>query len=161
LQPTSKPSYPKGGKHKTIQNMKLENFNFSLPIQIRWNDLDPLGHVNNAVYVTYFEIVRGHFMLHACPGWDWHKDMFLIANVTANFHKELLLTATETAVSIRTSKIGNKSFVLEYAVTSKKGDTVLVHATGHTTQIMFDMKTRATIELPDWVRQSLTAFDGL
>lgn len=141
--------------------MKLENFHFSLPIQIRWSDLDPLGHVNNAVYVSYFEIVRGHYMLQACPGWDWQKDMFLIGNVTANFHKELLLTDTLPTVSIRTSKLGNKSFVLEYAVTSKKGDEVVLHATGHTTQIMFDMRTRTTIELPDWVRQSLAVFDGV
>lgn len=141
--------------------MKLENFKFSIPLQIRWSDLDPLGHVNNAVYVTYFEIVRGHFMLHACPGWDWQKDMFLIGNVTVNFLKELKLTPDATAVHVRTSKIGNKSFVLEYAITSTKGEQVVIHATGHTTQIMFDMKTRATIEIPDWVRQSLAAFDGL
>jgi acyl-CoA thioester hydrolase len=141
--------------------MKLEPFNFSLPLQIRWSDLDPLGHVNNAVYVTYFEIVRGHFMLHACPGWDWQKDMFLIGNVTVNFLKELKLTPDITTVHVRTSKIGNKSFVLDYAITSQKGEERLVHATGHTTQIMFDMKTRATIEIPDWVREALAAFDGL
>ncbi|MCF8246673.1 MAG: acyl-CoA thioesterase [Saprospiraceae bacterium] len=141
--------------------MDIGKFNFTLPIQVRWSDLDPLGHVNNAVFVTYFEIVRGHFMINACPGWDWKKDMFLIANVTANLHKELLLTAVEPAVNIRTSKIGNKSFVLEYAVTSKNGDKTIVHATGTTTQIMFDMKTRTTIEIPDWVRRSLGAFDGL
>ncbi len=141
--------------------MDIGKFNFTLPIQVRWSDLDPLGHVNNAVFVTYFEIVRGHFMLHACPGWDWKKDMFLIANVTANFHKELMLTATAPQANIRTSKIGNKSFVLEYAITSKNGDDTIVHATGSTTQIMFDMKTRSTIEIPDWVRESLRAFDGL
>ncbi|MCU0348505.1 MAG: hypothetical protein MUC59_16320, partial [Saprospiraceae bacterium] len=60
-----------------------------------------------------------------------------------------------------TSKIGNKSFVLDYAITSNKSDEVIVHATGHTTQIMFDLKTRSTIEIPDWVRQALAAFDGL
>lgn len=141
--------------------MDIGKFNFTLPIQVRWSDLDPLGHVNNAVFVTYFEIVRGHFMLHVCDGWDWQKDMFLIANVTANFHKELMLTATAPQANIRTSKIGNKSFVLEYAITSKNGDDTIVHATGSTTQIMFDMKTRTTIEIPDWVRQSLTALDGL
>ncbi len=141
--------------------MDLSNFKFSLPLQIRWSDLDPLGHVNNAVYVTYFEIVRGHFMLHACPGWDWQRDMFLIGNVTVNFLKELKLTHEGATVHIRTSKLGNKSFVLDYAITSQKGGETVVHSTGHTTQIMFDMKTRTTIELPDWVRAALAAFDGI
>lgn len=141
--------------------MEATKFNFSLPLQIRWNDLDPLGHVNNAIYVTYFEIVRGHFMLHACPGWDWQKDMFLIGNVNVNFHHELKLTAANPTVSIRTSKIGNKSFVLDYAISSQNGDEMLIHATGQTTQIMLDLKTRTTIIIPEWVRQSLAAFDGL
>jgi acyl-CoA thioester hydrolase len=141
--------------------MDLPKFNFSLPLQIRWSDLDPLGHVNNAVYVTYFEIVRGHYMLHACPGWDWQRDMFLIGNVNVHFLKELKLTADKTHVHIRTSKIGTKSFVLDYAIITQKGDEQVVHATGHTTQIMFDMKSRKTIEIPDWVREAMVAFDGL
>lgn len=141
--------------------MELEKFNFSHPIQMRWNDLDALGHVNNALYVTYFEIGRGHFMLTACPEWNWQKDMFLIANVHVDFQKEMLLTAQDPCVNIRTSKLGGKSFVLEYAITSRKGEQTIVHATGSTTQIMFDMKTRSTIEIPDWVRESLSGFDKL
>lgn len=141
--------------------MELEKFNFSLPLQMRWNDLDALGHVNNALFITYFEIARGHFILQACQDWNWHKDMFLIANVNADFKKELLLTANDPKVHVKTIKIGAKSFVLEYAVTSKKENETILHATGTTTQIMFDMKTRSTIEVPDWVRKSLEDFDKL
>lgn len=139
----------------------LDKFNFSQPIQMRWNDLDPLGHVNNGIFVTYFEIARGRFMLQACPEWDWTKNMFLIANVNVDFHQELLLTAQEATVSVRTAKIGTKSFILEYAVTSRKGDKTILHASGSTTQIMFDMQSRTTIEVPDWVRKSLSDFDHL
>lgn len=141
--------------------MELENYNFSLPIQMRWNDLDPLGHVNNALFITYFEVARGHFMMKACPDWNWQKDMFLIANVNVDFKKELLLTAIEPKVHMRTIAIGTKSFVLEYAITSKKDDKIILHATGTTTQIMFDMKTRTTIEIQDWLRKSLSGFDQL
>lgn len=141
--------------------MEIEKFNFSLPLQMRWNDLDALGHVNNALFVTYFEVARGHFMLQACSGWNWKKDMFLIANVNVDYKKELLLTADDPRVYIRTLKIGTKSFVLEYAITSKKENEIILHAIGTTTQIMFDMKTRLTIEIPDWVRKSLEDFDQL
>lgn len=141
--------------------IKHHDFKFSMPIQMRWNDLDALGHVNNAVYVTYFEIARGLYMLKACSGWDWHKDMFLIGNVNVNFQKELLLSCKDVKVHIRTSKIGTKSFVLEYAITSDKDGETVIHATGTTTQVMFDMKTRKTIEVPDWVRESLIKFDNL
>lgn len=141
--------------------VKHHDFKFSLPIQMRWNDMDALGHVNNAIYITYFETARGLFMMKACPQWDWHRDMFLIGNVNVNFHKELLLTSQNVRVHVRTSKIGTKSFVLEYAITSDKNGETIIHATGTTTQIMFDMQTRKTIEVPDWVRESLTEFDNL
>ena len=101
-----------------MSKLELDHFNFSHPIQLRWNDLDALGHVNNAIYVTYFEIARGGFMLKAVPDWDWTKHMFLIANVNVDFKKELLLTAKNPKVHVRSSKIGGKSFVLEYAITS-------------------------------------------
>lgn len=141
--------------------MSHKTFNFSHPIQMRWTDLDPLGHVNNGIYVTYFEIARGQFMLKACPKWDWRKDMFLIANVNVDFRKELLLTAIDPKVNVRTGQLGSKSFVLEYEITSLVGDQRIVHATGTTTQIMFDTQTKTTIEIPDWVRTSLSEFDQL
>ena len=139
--------------------MDLNTFKFKHPLQLRWNDMDALGHVNNAVFVTYFEVARGHYMLKACPGWDWHKHMFLIGNLNVDFKKELLLNAEKTAVWMRTAKIGTKSFVLEYVVVSKKKGEMIIHATGSTTQIMFDMKTRSTIEVADWVRQAINSYE--
>lgn len=139
----------------------MSSYNFSMPIQIRWNDLDALGHVNNAVFITYFEIARGFYMLKACPEWNWKKDMFLIGNVNADFLLELLLTAEDPKVHVRTQRLGSKSFVLEYMITSVVLGDQVVHATGSTTQIMFDTKTRSTIQIPEWVRASLSSFDGL
>ncbi len=138
----------------------IECFKFNLPLQLRWNDMDALGHVNNAVFVTYFEVARGHYMLKACPGWDWHKHMFLIGNINIDLRKEMLLSAEDAQVLMRTSKIGTKSFVLEYAIISKKNNEIIVHATGTTTQIMYDMKTRKTIEVADWVRQALNNYEN-
>lgn len=139
----------------------LNNFKFSFPLQMRWSDMDPLGHANNAIYVTYFEIGRGRYMVEACPDWNWTKDMFLIANVNVNFITELKLTSKDTRVHIKTGKIGTKSFVLEYVISSENEDERIIHATGSTTQIMFDMMSRKTIEVQNWVRESLSSFDGL
>ena len=141
--------------------MNLSDFQFSLPIQIRWNDLDPLGHVNNAVFVTYFEIARGHYMLTSCPEWNWKKDMFLIANIQVDYRKELLLTSDDVRVHVKATQLGGKSFVLNYIISSKKGEERVIHASGTTTQIMFDMATKSTIEIPEWVRKSLIEFDNI
>jgi acyl-CoA thioester hydrolase len=117
--------------------------------------------VNNAVFITYFELARGHYMPTACPGWDWHKHMFLIGNVNVDFRKEVRLTTSNPRVLMRTKQIGGKSFVLEYALTSERNGDTIIHATGTTTQIMFDMNERKTIAVADWVRESLIDYDGL
>ncbi len=36
---------------------------FQYPLEVRFRDLDGLGHVNNAVYLSYFETLRLHFAL--------------------------------------------------------------------------------------------------
>lgn len=137
-----------------------ENFRHSEGIQVRWSDLDPLGHVNNAVFITYFEIARGTYMMNASSQWNWREDMFLIANVQVNYLKELTLFTLKPKVSVRTKKMGTKSFVLEYVVssTNKNGENI-IHAVGESTQIMFDMKTKNTIEMQDWLKAHLTGFE--
>jgi acyl-CoA thioester hydrolase len=137
----------------------LSAFTFSFPIQIRWKDLDALGHVNNAVFITYFELARGHYMPTACPGWNWHKHMFLIGNVQVDFKKEVRLTTPNPKVYMRTTRIGTKSFVLEYALVSQEKGETQIHATGATTQIMFAMKERKTIPIADWVRNNLERYE--
>ena len=137
----------------------LQHFRFELPIQMRWNDLDPLGHVNNAIFITYFEYGRSQYMLKASSIWDWTKNMFLIGDVQAAFHKELTLLHTDARVLVRTHSFGNKSFVLEYAVCSGSKDNPILHSHGKTTQIMFDTKSRSTIEIPQWLREEISAFE--
>jgi acyl-CoA thioester hydrolase len=97
----------------------------------------------------------------ACPGWDWHKHMFLIGNVQVDFRKEVRLTTPNPKVYMRTTQIGTKSFVLEYVLVSNSNGETTIHASGTTTQIMFDMKERKTVAVADWVRKALTAHDNL
>jgi acyl-CoA thioester hydrolase len=141
----------------------LDPFNFEAPIQIRWADLDPLNHVNNAIYFSYFEIARGPYMLTAAPTWDWYKDMFIIASISADFKKELKIDALNPRVKVRTSKIGSKSFELEYAVisTNPKDGAPILHALGKSTQVLFDTSTRSTILIPDWLKDELSTFDAI
>ena len=139
----------------------LEGFRFSKELQLRWNDMDALGHANNAIFITYFETGRAYYMLEAVPSWDWHKNMFLIANVNVNFQKELLLMAQNPAVWMRTTKIGSKSFTLEYVITSEKNGEYVYHASGTTTQIMFDMKQRKTLVIESWIKKGLTEYETI
>ena len=52
----------------------MASFRFTTSLEIRFRDLDALGHVNNAVYLTYFEIVRTRYwkrLFGLPPAQDW------------------------------------------------------------------------------------------
>jgi acyl-CoA thioester hydrolase len=132
------------------------NFKFSQDIQVRWTDLDPLYHVNNSIYMQYFEIARGRYMLEASPSWDWQKNMFLLANVNCNYLKELKIRMQETKCWVRTKQMGTKSFVLEYMITTENNQ---IHTVGTSTQVMFDTNERKTIAIPEWLKEEITAYE--
>ena len=60
-------------------------------IQIRYADLDALGHVNNSNYLTYFEIARVHYFNELLgKDWDWRNEGMILANSSLEFLKPLL-----------------------------------------------------------------------
>ena len=94
-----------------------------LAIQIRWRDLDALGHVNNAVYLTYFELARLAY-IRALLGEDAAIDrrtlmpvdfQFILAEVTCHYRSPATLGA-QLATSLWVSQVGRKSFVFEYRI---------------------------------------------
>ena len=78
-----------------MNSINTTDFRFSMVLPIRWNDLDPLNHVNNVFYFEYFQVGRGHYMLTASKQWDWTKNMFVIAHIECDYYKELKLTAKD------------------------------------------------------------------
>lgn len=137
----------------------LDQYTFNQSLQVRWMDLDPLAHVNNSIYIQYFELGRGKYMSAASPTWDWHKHMFLIANINCDYLKELKLTDHNPSVYVRTSRFGSKSFDLEYVICSEKDGVQVIHAKGKSTQVMFDVREKKSIAIPEWLKSEILAFE--
>lgn len=132
-----------------------------MPLNIRWNDMDALGHVNNVYYFDYFQNARGLYMPTVSENWNWMKFMFVIAHIECDFFNELSLKNKKPIIKVRTSKIGNKSFDMEYLICSKSPDEKeIVHAKGKSTQVMIDIQLKKSIEIPEWLREDLTKFES-
>lgn len=138
-----------------------EKFNFSFPLQLRWMDLDPLAHVNNSIYIQYFELGRGKYMSAASPSWDWHKNMFLIAHISCDYRQELHLSDHQVKVWVRTSRFGNKSFDLEYMITSEEEGEIKIHATGKSVQVMYDTSAKKSVPMPTWLKEEINNYEPL
>jgi acyl-CoA thioester hydrolase len=143
-----------------MDTLDIQNFKFSIPLNIRWNDLDPLNHVNNVFYFEYFQIGRGHYMIDVSKQWDWAKNMFVIAHIECDYYKELKLTTKEPSIKIRTTSLGSKSFEIEYLITSlDKEENETIHAKGKSVQVLVDATIGKSIEIPDWLRNDITNYE--
>lgn len=136
----------------------MTEFRFSYPIHVRYADLDAQGHVNNAMYFTYMEQARFEYMVAAGlwqPGQDFLSVGTIVAEAACAYKRPILLGQT-VDVAVRTSKIGNKSSILEYRLTVD-GEEM---ATGRTVQVAYDYRAGRSVPIPDEWRAKVRALEG-
>ena len=131
-------------------------FRFSTTLEVRWRDLDALGHVNNAVYFTYLEQARVHYLreLNVAPS-DPAGIGFILAEANCQFKSPLELGERVT-IHTRVSQLRNSSFVFEYQV--RGGDRRLT-ATARTVQVCYNYRDHHPIPIPDEWRSAITVYE--
>lgn len=123
-----------------------------LKIQVRFSDLDILGHVNNVIYLSYFEMARIHYFTALVgPEWDWLKQGVLLVKNEVEYHIPILLH-DKPIISLFVEKIGNKSFSLGYKIMINEK----LHTTGGSTLVCFDSTIQQTIAIPPIMREGLS-----
>ncbi|MBL7929085.1 MAG: acyl-CoA thioesterase [Bacteroidia bacterium] len=122
-----------------------------LPLQIRFSDVDSLGHVNNAFYLSYFELARMEFFKLSGLKINWHKIGIIIARVEIDYLRPLLLY-NSAEVICKAGITGNKSFELLYELTAQnKEDNAEIVCKGKSTQVCFDYELNKSVLIPeDW-----------
>jgi acyl-CoA thioester hydrolase len=125
---------------------KAETFNAWTRITVRYNDLDPLGHVNNAAMAIYLEQARCELITPMLKAHNRHLDMVL-ASTELDYRKELHYPGL-VEVGTMATRMGTKSFVLAHGVFQ---DGVCA-GTGKVTMVVFDLDKRASAVPPDDVR---------
>ena len=137
-----------------------KNFKHTTPIQIRFSDIDAMGHLNNAIYLTYFEIARVRY-LDQIPNIDWDDKRYglIVAKAEVNFKAPVFLSDI-IEVHIRTSHIGTKSFAVEYEMVKvlANGERSIA-ATGTTIQVAYDYTEHKSVPLLEQWKQFLVDFE--
>jgi acyl-CoA thioester hydrolase len=135
------------------------------PIQIGWRDLDALGHVNNAVYLTYFEVARLGY-IRALLGDRIERDprtllpvgfQFILAEVTCSYRSPATLS-DRPVVAIWVSQVGRKSFVFEYRISDKVTGRLV--AEGCSTQVWYDYAAGESRAVPGEVVERMERLQG-
>ncbi len=122
---------------------------------VRFRDLDAMGHVNNATYLTYLEEARVRFWDHLASmhrELDPHRFPFVIARAEVDFVRPLFL-GDRVWVDLWVSRIGRSSFEFAYRLYNThmeevaRARTVQVHVTGE-----------GSTPLPDFMRRALEVY---
>jgi acyl-CoA thioester hydrolase len=120
------------------------------PLATRYADYDTKGHVNNAVFLTYFEIARERAWVEAL-GQD-PDFSFILAEATVRFVSEAKI-GDALEVEIRTAEVRTKAWVWAYVI--RRAADAAVVAEGRTVQVMYDYAAARTVPIPDELRDRL------
>ena len=119
---------------------------------VRFRDLDPMGHVNNAVFLTYVESARVAFLEHLGAATTLEEMAIIVARAEIDFRAPVRF-GDEVEVTVRATRFGGKSFDLEHEL--RVGDTVVAEA--KTVLVTYDYAKHEPVEIPgDW-REKLAA----
>lgn len=131
----------------------MTEFNFETTIPVRFQDLDVVGHVNNAVYATYLEEARSEYIEEVFEV-DPAESGVVIAHLEIDYSQPVQ-EDTEVTVALRTTEPGTSSIPMEYEIRTKEG----VAATAETVMVTIDYDTGETQPMPETWRERLAAFE--
>jgi acyl-CoA thioester hydrolase len=139
----------------------MSNFRFYHPIEVRYGDLDPQGHLNNAKFVTFFEHARLQYIkrLGLFREGQSFMDMGIILADVHIAYKKPVEWWTPVKVGVRTMKIGNKSMTVEQCVVH--AETEELYAIGEVVMVAYDYHAGKTLPIPQEWREATSRFDGL
>ncbi|HEY8597215.1 MAG TPA: acyl-CoA thioesterase [Thermomicrobiales bacterium] len=134
-----------------------DGFQFKVEVQVRFRDLDAMNHVNNAVYMTYFEIARLAFWAEIADVHDAQARGLILAEQTCTYrsparHNEVL------DVWLKPVAMRRSSFVYHYRITERQSGRLI--ATGRSVQVAYDYEAEQSIPLQQGYRAALEKAAG-
>ncbi len=137
----------------------MADFHFYHLIEVRYGDLDPQGHVNNAKFLTYMEQGRVFYLkqLKLWEGGSFHNLGIILADIQITFKKAIQF-GDPLRVGVRISRLGNKSMTSEYCLEDARDASLF--ATGSSVLVAYDYHSNRSVPIPDEWRTAILAFEG-
>jgi acyl-CoA thioester hydrolase len=138
----------------------VPDFHFFHLIEVRYGDLDPQGHVNNAKFLTYMEQGRVFYFkqLKLWEGGTFLNFGIILADVQITFRKAIQF-GDPVRVGVRISRLGNKSMTSEYRL--EDGRDASEFASGSSVLVAFDYHNKRSIPIPEEWRRAIQQYEGM
>ena len=129
---------------------------YTINIEVAFRDIDMMGHVNNAVYLSYLETARIKFLVELLelnrPG-----NMPLIMAEATLSYKAPAFFGEQLTIGTGVSRFGVKSFDMLYQITGADGRLVVL---AKTVQVAYDYAAGKTVVVPDSLKARVLTFQG-
>lgn len=130
-----------------------------LAVPVAWGEMDALGHVNNVVYLRWFESARMAYFARIgyadSAASDGHGP--ILHSTTARFRSPIEWP-DEVIVATRISEVGEDRFTMEYRVWSRAQDRLAAEGSGIV--VSYDYRRRTKIALPGPIRAAIAALES-
>lgn len=135
----------------------MEGYKIVTDVSVRFSDTDALGHVNNAVYLSYLESARVDYLRELLGAKKIEELGVIIARIEIDykspaFHHEVL------RVGCRVSEVGGSSIHMDYRVEEK--ETGRLVALAKSVLVAYDYAAARVVRVREDWREKMEAFDG-
>jgi acyl-CoA thioester hydrolase len=132
-------------------------FKSNVPIQVRFNDVDIIGHVSNTVYLNYYDAGKMDYFDKVLPDIDFSGLAVVGASTKIDYLKPIFMRY-KIYVETRISVLGNKSFTMEHLLVNSDNGELLSTCTA--VIVCFDIKLQTSCIIPEDWRQRIISFEG-
>jgi acyl-CoA thioester hydrolase len=123
-----------------------------VPISVRWRDMDSMGHVNNAKYISYLEEARVRWML-GVEGVSMTDRIAPVVAATNVNYRLPIVWPNDIVVELFVERLGTSSVTIGHRIVDQRDDSVL-HSDGNVVVVWIDTETGKSAPLPDAIRRA-------
>lgn len=132
-------------------------FRHTLPVQIRFNDVDQYGHMNNSSYFSLYDLAKTSYMRDVFGNKDWHHMGIVVANINADFLSPVFFS-DDLIIETTVIHLGHKSFTLLQRAINKASGVLKCQC--RTVMVGYDVATKEPVELPADFKQAVCDYEG-
>jgi acyl-CoA thioester hydrolase len=131
-------------------------FKNTLPIQVRFNDVDMMGHVSNTVYQSYYDSGKVNYFDQVIPDMDFIQTGVVGASIKIEYLKPIFMK-TRILVKTRVAMLGHKSLTIEHQLVDEHSGEIL--STCSTVAVCYAIKEQQSIPIPEQWRKNILSYD--
>lgn len=132
------------------------DFRFLHEVDVRFRDLDPMGHAHHSLPLMYWEEARARYWREVAGRASVADIDYVMGEITVRFHRRIHYPARLIA-GVRVTRLGRSSFDMSYGLWSHDDELL---SSGRSTQVLFDYAAGRSRPFDDETRRRIEAHEG-